>query len=452
MAPQEARPNGGIVGRPLRFCMVSTFFGAQSFGGDAVYVERLSQALLRRGHEVDVIHCPDAFEAVRRGQAPRAYTPPPGLRVHTLRSALGPWQLLWTHQTGRLGLNASPLRRILDAGDYDVIHFHNISLVGGPELLGVQGHRPGVKIMTAHEWWLICPLSSLWKFGRGVCHQPQCVRCTLMAGRPPQFWRNTRSIANGLEHLDALLFPSRFALEMHRERGIRVRRMIHLPYFLPQDWGEPAGQPSRIPVTGPDSRGRPYFACAGRLVKEKGFQQLVPLMARLPDVDLKIAGAGLLEGELRSLAAPLENVQFTGLLDFPALMDLYRGARALIVPSQYYETFGYVVLEALSTGTPVIVHDNGALRELIEASGGGLSYKTEEELLRAMRSLADDDTLRGRLGAKGRDAVQTMWSEQTHIDTYLALIEHLDAGRHKTASRQPPVTSESLPGTVAGPI
>lgn len=412
--------------RPLRFCMVSTFFGAQSFGGDAVYVERLCQALLRQGHEVDVIHCPDAFDLVRRGQAPRRYTAPPGLRVHTLCSGLLP--LLWTHQTGGLWPGAASLQRMLDAGDYDVVHFHNISLMGGPEILALQGGRPWVKLMTAHEWWLICPLSSLWKYGRDACRQPQCLPCTLKAGRPPQFWRSTNSISRNLHQMDALLFPSRFALELHRERGVRAARLIHLPYFLPDNWGDPARESPRPPPSGPDSGARPYFACAGRLVKEKGFQRLVPLMARLPGIDLKIAGSGPFEQQLHTLAASLPNVQFVGFLDFPALIELFRGARALIVPSQYFETFGYVVIEAFSTGTPAIVHDNGALPELISDSGAGLRYKTDEELLDAMRLLSEDDELRARLGAKGRDALRNLWAEQTHVDTYLDLIRSLASG------------------------
>ena len=43
---------------------------AHSFGGDAAYVERLSQALCRRGHEVHVYYCVDAFNAVRSGHPP----------------------------------------------------------------------------------------------------------------------------------------------------------------------------------------------------------------------------------------------------------------------------------------------------------------------------------------------------------------------------------------------
>ncbi len=47
----------------MKFCMLTTFFGSHSFGGDAAYVDRLSRSLARHGHEVHVIHCIDAFEA-----------------------------------------------------------------------------------------------------------------------------------------------------------------------------------------------------------------------------------------------------------------------------------------------------------------------------------------------------------------------------------------------------
>ena len=68
----------------MKFCMITTFFGAHSFGGDAAYVDRLSQALCRRGHEVHVYYCVDAFNAVRNGHPLRPYTPPPGLHLHPL--------------------------------------------------------------------------------------------------------------------------------------------------------------------------------------------------------------------------------------------------------------------------------------------------------------------------------------------------------------------------------
>ena len=57
----------------MKFCMLTTFFGTHSFGGDAAFVDRLSRALARHGHEVHVIHCHDAFE-VSRGRRPPGRT------------------------------------------------------------------------------------------------------------------------------------------------------------------------------------------------------------------------------------------------------------------------------------------------------------------------------------------------------------------------------------------
>lgn len=394
--------------------MITTFFGAHSFGGDAVYVERLARALLRRGHEVDVIHCEDSFNAVRGKTPLRVYEPPAGLNVRPLRSRLGKLSPAITHQLGRPGTKLNAIREALDGGVFDVVHFHNISLIGGPGVLLLPA-RGAVKLMTAHEHWLTCPLSLLWKFDREVCERPQCVRCSLAAGRPPQPWRYTGLLDRALRSLDALIVPSRHAAETHQARGIDSP-LVLLPYFLPDDWaGSPPGREF--------AAGRPYVAAAGRLVKEKGFHWLIPLMARLPDVDLLIAGAGPMEDKLRELARGLRNVRFLGLLGFADLAELFRNARALVVPSLFYETFGYVVLESFSVGTPAIVHRRGSLPELIEVSGGGITYETDDELVAAIRRVVDDVATRRELGERGAKAVRDVWSEERILTQYFNVID-----------------------------
>src|SRR5262249_10905091 len=213
--------------------MVTTFFGAHSFGGDAAYVDRLSRALLRHGHEVHVIHCVDAYNAVRGRNPLRAYEPPQGLHVHRLESRWGFLSPLATQLTGRPLFKSRALRHLIDAADVDVVHFHNISLVGGVGLLAYAPHA--IRIMTAHEHWLICQMHLLWKYDRKRCDGPVCVRCCLLARRPPQLWRAFGRMRRGLREIDALIFPSRHALEEHRRRGIGVP-MIQMPYFLPDDW------------------------------------------------------------------------------------------------------------------------------------------------------------------------------------------------------------------------
>ena len=146
-------------------------------------------------------------------------------------------------------------------------------------------------------------------------------------------------------------------------------------------------------------------------------------MRHLPAIDLRIAGAGGCEADLRRRAAGLDNVHFEGRLDGAGLAALFRGARAVVVPSLVYETFGYVVLEAFAEGTPVVVRDLGALPELVAESGGGLVFDTQDGLVDAIGRIVADDVLRDELGANGRAARNGIWSEEEHLKRYFDLIE-----------------------------
>jgi glycosyltransferase involved in cell wall biosynthesis len=421
--------------------MVTTFFGAHSFGGDAAYVDRLARALCRRGHEVHVFHCVDAFNAVRGRHPLRPYTAPPGLHVHALQSRAGILSPLATQMTGRPVFKSAALRPVLEAADTDVVHFHNISLVGGPGVLELG--RQAVRIMTAHEHWLICPMHLLWKYGRKACDGADCVRCCLAGRRPPQAWRQSGAIARGLKRLDALVFPSRHALEEHRKRGIDGP-LVHLPYFLPDDWSGGIEDEDQEPAP----TERPYLAAAGRLVAMKGFQRLIPLLRYLPEVDLRIAGTGPYEATLRTLARDLPNVRFEGLLGGPELARLFQGARAVVVPSLFPETFGYVVLEAFSVRTPVVVHEGGgALAETGVQTGGGLGYRTDGELLAALRRIVYDEDLRAELAHRGFTIRTGEWSEAAHLDRYLGLIQGIRAARAGSSPHRPQARASIRTGT-----
>ena len=405
--------------------MVTTFFGAHSFGGDAAYVDRLTRALCRRGHEVHVFHCVDAFNSVKGAHPLRQYTPPPGLHIHALESGYGILSPLATQATGRPYFKADALRKELDAVDTDVVHFHNISLVGGPGVLDMGAGA--VKIMTAHEHWLICPMHLLWKYDSKACDGPTCIRCSLAGKRPPQVWRYNGTIDRALGRLDALVFPSRHTLDEHLNRDIRAARMVHLPYFLPDDWSQGIEDEEVAPTE------RPYLAAAGRLVTMKGFQRLIPVMKYLPEVDLRIAGTGPYEGALRRLAEGLPNVRFEGLLGGQGLARLFHGARAVVVPSLFPETFGYVVLEAFSVRTPVVVHKGGgAIHETGFLSGGGLGYETDAELLTSLRRIVHDTDLRDELADRGYALRTGEWSETAHLDRYFGLIQSIKSARAGT--------------------
>jgi glycosyltransferase involved in cell wall biosynthesis len=398
----------------LRICMVTTFYPPFNFGGDGQYVRRLAHALARRGHAVEIIHNADAYR-VLGGRAGPDVPEPPGITVHRLQSAVPALSCLAAQQLGQPVLHGRRIRRIL-AGGFDVVHFHNVSLVGGP---GVLAYGGGVKLYTAHEHWLVCPMHVLWRHNRELCTGRQCVRCAVAHRRPPQLWRGGGLLARYARHVDVFIALSRFSADKHAEFGF-ARPMTVMPSFLPDAPLAPAA---------PATAGRPYFLFVGRLERIKGLQDVIPVFDAGMPADLLIAGTGAFEPELRALAAGRSGVKFLGYQPLDRLRALYRGARALIAASVCYEVFPLVVLEAFQQGAPVIARRLGPYPEIVEASGGGLLFTDRRELAAAVRSLATDDARREALGAAGRRAFEASWSEGVAVRAYLGLVRSVAASR-----------------------
>ena len=119
----------------------------------------------------------------RRPSAPRRTRRRRACTSTRSKSRYGILSPLATQATGLPWFKAEALREALDDPDTDVVHFHNISLVGGPGVLGLGANRRAVRIMTAHEHWLICPMHLLWKYDRKPCDAPE-LRALLPGRRP----------------------------------------------------------------------------------------------------------------------------------------------------------------------------------------------------------------------------------------------------------------------------
>src|SRR5204863_3695372 len=91
-------------------------------------------------------------------------------------------------------------------------------------------------------------------------------------------------------------------------------------------------------------------------------------------------------------------------------------------PSLCYEVFPLIVAEALAHATPVIGRRIGALAEVLDESGGGITFETPEECRAAMERVRTDPELRAALGARGRRTVLEKWTADVHLDRYLALV------------------------------
>jgi glycosyltransferase involved in cell wall biosynthesis len=404
--------------------MMTTFYPPYHFGGDGIFVHHLANELARRGHEVEVIHSIDAYRLFindRTEPLPQHL----GVTVHGLHSRMGPISALATQQTGFPVFTGRAIRRILQRG-FDVIHFHNVSLLGGP---GVLTMGNACKLYTMHEYWLECPTHLLYRFNRAPCTRRRCFACTLVHGRPPQLWRYTPLLERATRHVDMFLAPSRF-MEGRFARAGFDRPVRYLPNFAP-DLG--AAEPRAPNGTPAGHEQAPYFLYVGRLERIKGVQTLLPLFRAGAAGKLVIAGTGAYEGELRRLAGDSQYIRFLGQVAHADLVSWYENAIALMVPSLWFEVFPLVILEAFRSGTPVICRNLGSLPDIVRESGGGLLYDTDEELRRHIGGLLADPVMQRKLGRAGFEAWRKHWTADAHITKYLEIVQSALATRARGA-------------------
>jgi alpha-1,3-rhamnosyl/mannosyltransferase len=189
--------------------------------------------------------------------------------------------------------------------------------------------------------------------------------------------------------------------------------------------GETAAPPPALSALG--VRG-PYLLFVGALEPRKGLPSLLDAYDALPaalarELPLVLAGPEeRLDEALRfRLAAGREGrLVRTGYVAPGDLPALYRGARALCLPS-LYEGFGLPLLEALALGIPCLASDDPAL---VEVAGGAALHAPRGDahaMAHAIERLVSDPSLRSELSGKGRArATGFTWeaSARAHLEVY----------------------------------
>lgn len=188
------------------------------------------------------------------------------------------------------------------------------------------------------------------------------------------------------------------------------------------------------PSAGRPSSVAPTVLFVGRLVRRNGWEVLLDAWGRSElegRAELHIVGSGPDERAVRAAAEELRGVRLVGHVPDGELVDRYRDADVVVVPTVAGEGFGLVAAEALACGTPVIASAQGGLTEVVRHGEDGLLVPPgdAQALASAMGRLLGDATLRARLatgahrrGPGGREA--RVGSTAALLDVVLERVEH----------------------------
>jgi glycosyltransferase involved in cell wall biosynthesis len=174
-----------------------------------------------------------------------------------------------------------------------------------------------------------------------------------------------------------------------------------------------------------------YLLFAGRLAPEKGLKTLIAAAAK-SGVKLVIAGTGPDEAELKALAAERNApVTFAGYVTGEKLHRLIGEARALVLPSEWYENAPVSILEAYALGTPVIGARIGGIPEMIRDGETGLTAEAgnAEDLAKQLSHMAALPVAeRNAMGLAGREWILNEFSADAYRNRMLELYGTLGVG------------------------
>lgn len=156
-----------------------------------------------------------------------------------------------------------------------------------------------------------------------------------------------------------------------------------------------------------DERIEDRLLFVGRLTEQKGVGHLLDAMGMMQRrATLDVVGDGPDAEALKGRAASLglgDRIRWLGALPQPALLEHYRRAAALVVPS-IEEGLGLVAVEAMLCETPVVAFDSGGLRDVIQHERTGLLVPVRDSraLAAALDTMLGDPERGSELGAAGR--------------------------------------------------
>jgi glycosyltransferase involved in cell wall biosynthesis len=379
-------------------------------GEDAV-VDQESSALSSRGHDVVLFQRHSAEIAT----------------WSSLQRGTLPVRLLWSRNSHRA------ITKSLIEFAPDVVHIHNIFPLITPSILYACRDANVPVVATLHNYKLGCAAGTLFRDGR-VCHDclgrssgpaliHGCYRGSAMTTAPVVFgsWLHRNAWRT---MITAYIFISAAQREVLAPVGLPVDRSFVKHNFVP------------APTVDTKITKEPQVAYVGRLDEAKGAPFLMrawdAFRVRHPRSPLRlvIVGGGDMLDEVNSWATQHESVTVVGHVQRSQVYEILAQSRAVVVPSQWEETFGMAAVEAMAVATAPVASAHGAFPELVtNGSDGALFAPTDiDGLVEVLTDIEDNPRRWDRFGRQARQTYLSRFSADAGIDRLLDIyrfaVEH----------------------------
>lgn len=380
----------------MRILMLTQFY-PPIIGGGAIHARSLSIELVSRGHDVAVV------TLWHQGQA--EFELDQGVRVHRVRSSMRrvPWLF---SDDGRQYAPPFPdpevmlaLRRVIAYEQPEIVHAHNWLVYSFLPLKAWSGAR---LVVTLHNYGLVCVKTTLLYHGSN-CDGPGFTKCL---GCAAQYYGLAKGVPTVLANW-VMGLAERGLVDMFLpvSQAVAVGNGLvgcQLPFqvvhnFIPDDLGvSQDGVEPYLMHLPPQA----YLLFVGALSRQKGVDVLLRAYAGLTNAPpLVLIGYPTPEWPILSMGCPA-NVFVLENWPRNAVMKAWHRSILALLPSVGPESCPTAVMEAMSTGRPVIASRIGGLVDLVADDETGFLIQPGDSLAlqQAIERLLAHPDLRGRMG------------------------------------------------------
>jgi glycosyltransferase involved in cell wall biosynthesis len=359
-------------------------------GGDWTYIDNVCRFYESKGHEV----VPFSMKDERNFKTPFDKYFVSNIDYKDLNKKKNPLSALKVLKNSLYSAEAKRnIRSLLSEHKIDLVHLNNIHhyLTPGSIIPEIKRHNIPI-IWTVHDYSILCPNTTF------ISHDKVCERCkvdkyyncivhkckkgSLLASSVAAMESYVNKWVDPYKYVDYFLCPSQFIADKFIQFGYDKKKIVRL--YNPFDIS------SLENITQNGSEGKSYIVYVGNILKVKGVFTLAEAVKGL-DVDLYIIGDGEAMPELEIFVKrnSITNVYFLGRKKKQETLSYVKGAKFVVVPSEWYENLPYSLVEALLLAKPVLGARIGGIPELVLDNETGFLFESanKEDMIAKMKHL-----------------------------------------------------------------
>lgn len=376
----------------MKICLISNLYPPNVLGGAEVSVKKVSEELVKKGHEVIVITTPFSENDVEIINGVKIYQVKPlnlyEIYHHPNQSMLLKplWHIidLWNPYDERI------IKNILKTENPDIVHIHNFKGLSLSSFAPAKSLKIPL-VFTAHDYSLVCMRANLLNSSGEICKNPSAL-CKIYNQIQKHLAKNK---------VDLLISPSQFVINKLKSNGLfKDVKSKKIPLGIELKDNEKFEK----------DYSQTNILYVGNLGEHKGVHILLKAFRKIENMNIRldIVGKGLCSEKLKSMSENDNRIKFHDFLEGKELIKMYQQANLTVVPSIWYDNSPMVIYESFSCRTPVIGSKIGGIPELIEDGFNGYLFEAGNvnELQQLLENLIDSPETLKKLEQGTYESVQ----------------------------------------------